>query len=229
MGPKVEYATNAPLTETLRSVVRPGDFCTHGRLYPSHADRERRERRTAVFRLQHQQPARIQLRDDALRGHAHAGLAQPNPPHSAWVYAPLRRFRSGIEAGISYLKRCFGIGRCNWRGSTASRPTCTLRYSPTTSCASCGCAPPDGIDPNRPPRFPRLGSGGSKPNQITESALTTCFRYDLRRRAQVVRVPRDKAIKSSSIVQTIVPTRRPFLRPSTAHSRISGVPDRRDG
>ena len=141
----------------------------------------------------------------------------------------LARFRSGIEAGISYLKRCFGIGRCNWRGSTASRPTCTLRYSPTTSCASCGCAPPDGIDPNRPPRFPRLGSGGSKPNQITESALTTCFRYDLRRRAQVVRVPRDKAIKSSSIVQTIVPTRRPFLRPSTAHSRISGVPDRRDG
>lgn len=33
MGPEVEYATNAPLTELLRSVVRPGDYCTHGRLF----------------------------------------------------------------------------------------------------------------------------------------------------------------------------------------------------
>ena len=33
MGPEVEYATNAPLTELLRSVVRPGDYCAHGRLF----------------------------------------------------------------------------------------------------------------------------------------------------------------------------------------------------
>ena len=33
MGPEVEYATNAPLTETLRSVVRPGDYCARGRLF----------------------------------------------------------------------------------------------------------------------------------------------------------------------------------------------------
>ena len=33
MGPEVEYATNAPLTELLRSVDRPGDYCTHGRLF----------------------------------------------------------------------------------------------------------------------------------------------------------------------------------------------------
>ena len=26
------------------------------------------------------------------------------------------RFRTGIEAGISYLKRCFGLGRRLWRG-----------------------------------------------------------------------------------------------------------------
>ena len=32
-GPEVEYATNAPLTELLRSVDRPGDFCTHGRRF----------------------------------------------------------------------------------------------------------------------------------------------------------------------------------------------------
>ena len=35
---------------------------------------------------------------------------------AAWVYMQLKRFRAGIEAGISYLKRCFGLGRCHWRG-----------------------------------------------------------------------------------------------------------------
>lgn len=33
-----------------------------------------------------------------------------------WLYYQLKRFRAGIEAGISYLKRCFGLGRCNWKG-----------------------------------------------------------------------------------------------------------------
>lgn len=34
---------------------------------------------------------------------------------SSWVYRKLRRFRAGIEAGISFLKRCFGLDRCTWR------------------------------------------------------------------------------------------------------------------
>lgn len=33
-----------------------------------------------------------------------------------WLYYKLKRFRAGIEAGISYLKRCFGLSRCNWKG-----------------------------------------------------------------------------------------------------------------
>lgn len=33
MGPEVEYARNAPLTQLLDSVERPGDFCTHGRMF----------------------------------------------------------------------------------------------------------------------------------------------------------------------------------------------------
>ena len=33
--------------------------------------------------------------------------------HAAWQFG---RFRAGIEAGISYLKRCFGLTRCRWRG-----------------------------------------------------------------------------------------------------------------
>jgi IS5 family transposase len=35
---------------------------------------------------------------------------------SPWVYRRLRRFRAGVESGISWLKRCFGLRRCTWRG-----------------------------------------------------------------------------------------------------------------
>jgi IS5 family transposase len=35
---------------------------------------------------------------------------------SAWVYKKLRNFRAGIEAGISTLKRAFGLDRCTWKG-----------------------------------------------------------------------------------------------------------------
>jgi IS5 family transposase len=35
---------------------------------------------------------------------------------SAWVYKMLRNFRAGIEAGISTLKRAFGLDRCTWSG-----------------------------------------------------------------------------------------------------------------
>jgi IS5 family transposase len=35
---------------------------------------------------------------------------------SAWVYKMLRNFRAGIEAGISTLKRAFGLDRCKWSG-----------------------------------------------------------------------------------------------------------------
>jgi IS5 family transposase len=35
---------------------------------------------------------------------------------SPWVYRRLRRFRAGVESGISWLKRCFGLSRCTWKG-----------------------------------------------------------------------------------------------------------------
>ena len=35
---------------------------------------------------------------------------------STYVYKKLRNFRAGIEGMISYLKRSFGLRRCNWRG-----------------------------------------------------------------------------------------------------------------
>jgi IS5 family transposase len=35
---------------------------------------------------------------------------------SVWVYKRLRRFRAGVESAISWLKRCFGLNRCTWKG-----------------------------------------------------------------------------------------------------------------
>lgn len=43
-------------------------------------------------------------------------LAVTDMVKSTWVYRKLRRFRAGIEAGVSFLKRCFGLTRCLWRG-----------------------------------------------------------------------------------------------------------------
>ncbi len=44
------------------------------------------------------------------------GLKIEDMCRSQWVYKRLRRFRAGIEAGISWLKRCFGLTRCMWKG-----------------------------------------------------------------------------------------------------------------
>ena len=44
------------------------------------------------------------------------GLKQENMTPSPWIFARLRRFRAGVETDISWLKRCFGLARCRWRG-----------------------------------------------------------------------------------------------------------------
>ena len=62
------------------------------------------------------------LREAKELGVAHAvfhkgrGMKEEDMSPSAWIRARLRRFRAGVEAGISYLKRCFGLARCHWRG-----------------------------------------------------------------------------------------------------------------
>ncbi len=48
--------------------------------------------------------------------HKKAGLKATDMASSPRVYGRLRNFRAGMEAVVSYLKRCFGLGRCNWRG-----------------------------------------------------------------------------------------------------------------
>ena len=44
------------------------------------------------------------------------GLSVLDMAKSNWVYKKLRNFRAGIEAGISVLKRAFGLDRCAWTG-----------------------------------------------------------------------------------------------------------------
>jgi IS5 family transposase len=48
--------------------------------------------------------------------HKKAGLRIEDMVKSRWVYRQLRNFRAGIEAGISCLKRAYGLARCTWRG-----------------------------------------------------------------------------------------------------------------
>ena len=45
------------------------------------------------------------------------------------VYDKFQRFRAGIEAAISYFKRCFGLRRGHWRGLdiTSGRARATPR------------------------------------------------------------------------------------------------------
>lgn len=44
------------------------------------------------------------------------GLSILDMAKSNRVYKKLRNFRAGIEAGISTLKRAFGLDRCTWSG-----------------------------------------------------------------------------------------------------------------
>ena len=48
--------------------------------------------------------------------HKKAGLAIEDMVGSRWLYRKLRNFRAGVEAGISCLKRAYGLARCTWRG-----------------------------------------------------------------------------------------------------------------
>jgi IS5 family transposase len=48
--------------------------------------------------------------------HKKRGLKVEEMARSPWVYRKLRNFRAGIEAGISVMKRAYGLGRCTWKG-----------------------------------------------------------------------------------------------------------------
>jgi len=48
--------------------------------------------------------------------HKKRGIAVEDMVKSRWVYRRLRNFRAGVGAGISCLKRAYGLARCTWRG-----------------------------------------------------------------------------------------------------------------
>ena len=61
-----------------------------------------------------QQAKALGVRDMAF--HKKAGLRIEDMVRSRWVYSKQRNFRAGIEAGISCLKRAYGLARCTRRG-----------------------------------------------------------------------------------------------------------------
>jgi len=48
--------------------------------------------------------------------HKKRGLMIEDMVKSKWIYRQLRNFRAGVEANISWLKRSYGLRRCNWKG-----------------------------------------------------------------------------------------------------------------
>lgn len=48
--------------------------------------------------------------------HRKCGIKIENMTRNRRIYRTLRNFRAGIEAGISCLKRAYGLARCTWRG-----------------------------------------------------------------------------------------------------------------
>ncbi|MCG8113285.1 MAG: ISNCY family transposase [Candidatus Thiodiazotropha taylori] len=56
----------------------------------------------------------LQIKDVVF--HKKRGLHVEEMAKSPWVYRKLRNFRAGIEAGISTLKRAYGLKRCTWKG-----------------------------------------------------------------------------------------------------------------
>ena len=61
-----------------------------------------------------QEAKALQVKDVVF--HKKRGLKVEEMAKSPWVYRKLRNFRAGIEAGISCLKRAYGLGRCTWKG-----------------------------------------------------------------------------------------------------------------
>jgi IS5 family transposase len=64
--------------------------------------------------------------------HKKVGLRIEDMVKCRWVYRKLRNFRAGIEAGVSCLKRAYGLARCTWRGLAHFRAyvwSCVVAYN----------------------------------------------------------------------------------------------------
>ena len=126
-GREVDYGHKLNLTTgrsglILDLVIEAGNPADSERLLPCWSATSRSMAATAPGgrRWQLCQPGQSQP-GQGLRRSRH-GFPQERRPRiedmvkSRWVYRKLRNFRAGIEAGISCLKRAYGLARCTWRG-----------------------------------------------------------------------------------------------------------------
>lgn len=49
------------------------------------------------------------------------GIERDKMVRKPWIYRQMQKFRAGIESAIAYLKRTFGLSRCDWRGWASFR------------------------------------------------------------------------------------------------------------
>jgi hypothetical protein len=83
---------------------------------------------------------------------------------SRWVDRKLRNFRTAIEAGISCLKRAYGLARCTWRGLDHFRAY-VWSWSPTTSPCSPASNPPEFPAPE-PAQRPLIERGNTQQDAL---------------------------------------------------------------
>lgn len=121
-GHKVNFATGRSGL-VLDAVVEDGNPADSARCLPMlerHAERYGAPPERAAFDGGY--ASKDNLKDAKALGVRHAvfhrkrGMKVEDMTPSAWIHRQLKRFRAGVEAGISYLKRCFGLGLCRWSG-----------------------------------------------------------------------------------------------------------------
>lgn len=104
-------------------VIEAGNPADSDRLLPMlerhielHGQAPRQAAADGGFATRHNLTAAKTLGVRDMAFHKKAGLSIEDMVSSKWVYRKLRNFRAGIEAGISCLKRAYGLARCTWRG-----------------------------------------------------------------------------------------------------------------
>ncbi len=109
----------------------------------------------------------------------HVGLEISDMARSEWGFKKLRNFRAGIEAGISWIKRVFGLTRCTWKVETAFKSYVWARAPWLSTCSFLrddSCPPRSDVDARfvrRLPRFARRAKAAAWAPPIALYALRT--------------------------------------------------------
>jgi IS5 family transposase len=130
-GREVEYGHKIYLTSGVSSMVldcqvfegNPADSTLAREMIERHWEVHREALDEAAFDGSFASQANLKgLKEPGVRKVTYSkrcGLSVSEMVRSSWVYKRLRNFRAEIERVISFLKRCFSLGRCMWRGFTS--------------------------------------------------------------------------------------------------------------